>query len=138
MPFLVGQLATTWPGALQAKQVIRTGWGIYALVGIIDSVDKEAGVVPRDPIIRVLSAAVEAWIKVLDKDGDRFFAVLAARDLAIRLFLVLTPETSSQSLLTFWLNIYRCVTNWFYSRSVSLSYKSSNQSDDGIWALLAR
>jgi hypothetical protein len=60
VPFLVGQLATTWPGTLQAKQVIRTGWGIYALVGIIDSVDKEAGVVPRDPIIRVLSAAVEA------------------------------------------------------------------------------
>jgi hypothetical protein len=47
-----------------------------------------------------LSAAVEAWIKVLDKNGDGFFAALAARDLAIRLFLVLTPETSSQSLLT--------------------------------------
>jgi hypothetical protein len=108
------------------------------LIDIIDSVDKEAGVVPRDSIIRVLSAAVEVWIKILDKNRGGFFAALAARDLAIYLFLILTPEISSQSLLTSWLNIYRYIINWFYSRSVSLSYKSSNQSDGGIWALLVK
>jgi hypothetical protein len=98
--FLVGQLATTWSGALQAKQVIGADWGIYVLIGIINSAGKETGVIPRNSIIRVLSAAVEAWIKILDKNKDRFFAALAARNLAIRLFLILTPETSSQSLLT--------------------------------------
>jgi hypothetical protein len=76
------------------------GWGICVLIDIIDSVDKKAGVIPRDSIIRVLSAAVEIWIKILNKNRDRFFAALAARNLAIRLFLVLTPEISSQSLLT--------------------------------------
>jgi hypothetical protein len=69
-------------------------------VDIIDSINKEAGIIPRNFIIRVLSAAVETWIKVLDKNGNRFFAALTARNLAIRLFLVLTPEISSQSLLT--------------------------------------
>jgi hypothetical protein len=69
-------------------------------VGIIDGVDKRAGVVPRNFIVRILSAAVETWIKVLDKNRGGFFAALAARDLVIYLFLVLTPEISSQSLLT--------------------------------------
>ena len=53
MPFLVGQSATTWPGALQAKQVIRADWGVYALIDIIDGADKKTGVIPRDPIVSV-------------------------------------------------------------------------------------
>ena len=76
--------------------MIEVGWGLDALIGIIDGASIEAGVVPRT---RILSAELEAWIKFLDKNRNGFFTALAARDLAIRLFSVLIPAASSVSLV---------------------------------------
>ena len=95
-PFLIGQSAIIWPGALQAKQVIEIGWRLDTLVEIIGGASIGANIISR---ARILSAELEAWIKFLDKNRNGFFTALAARDLAIRLFSILIPAVSSVSLI---------------------------------------